>query len=679
VGLKKAGLIVVLMLVLVGFIFTGVFPETATAEPEPEFDGYIVKLRESGARLFSADTSGLDALCPEENLFRADELSDIEELQIHGLVEYAEPNYRVQLFADVNDPYYSRQWNVTEIGAPAGWDSGLSGAGVRIGLIDSGLNIRHEELSGANFSEGENLVDGTSDVTDSMGHGTFIGGVIAAATNNGKGIAGIADRATLVPLKCFSASSDTSVAHVIKAIYRAIDVYDVDVINLSLGLAENLQAFKDAIEYAEKCGVIVVSAVGNNYDTRIFYPAAYNSVIGVGSVDRLGNHSSFSQVNSSVFIAAPGEDLLSLGHDSENSYAQGKGTSHAASHVTALAALALEYNPKLTPAEFRDILAASADDLGTRGYDQYYGHGRINIKRALEELTKYGTGNTPPAAVGQAHSAQASYIAPMVVDMNGWFMDEEGNALTYVVYSSTASGAISINGSELTYRPSAKDADKTIRVVIEARDRESKSELNAILNISVYSDIVPPGGGFDAFGDLKGHWAYGHIAFIVERGLMSGVDSERFAPDINVSRAMFVTILSRLSGESLTGYGHSFSDVPAGWYSDSVAWASSRGIVNGISAASFGPDMDVSRQQIAVFLYRYATLYGLTDGRVRSGVYYGYEDAGNIADWASDAMLWAVSNGIISGTTDSTLNPAGNATRAQAATMLLRFINTFVK
>ena len=678
--MKKTGLVIALMLIFAGLLFAGAFSEPAAAESEPEFDGYIVKLRDiPSTQLFSSMVESLDAVYACDHLYKVNELSEIEELRQRGLVEYAEPNYIVQLFADINDPYYEKQWNVTEIGTPAAWDAGLSGDGVRIGLIDSGLNIGHEELSEANYSEGENIVDGTSDVTDYLGHGTFIGGVIAAAVNNEKGIAGMASRATLIPLKCFSSTSDTSVMHVITAIYKAINVYDVDIINLSLGLAEDLQSFRAAIKYAEESGVIVVSAVGNNYSTRIFYPAAYDSTIGVGSVDRLGNHSSFSQINSSVFIVAPGEELISLGYESADSYAQGKGTSHAASHVTALAALALEYNPKLTPAQFRDILATSADDLGIQGYDQYYGYGRINIKRAVEELQKYGTGNTPPVAVEQTHSAQASYIEPTVIDIQDWFTDEEGDELKYSIYSSTASGTISIDGSQLIYEPSAADAEKSIRVIIEARDREAKSEVNAILNISVYSDAVPPLGGFEAFADLDGHWARNHIAFVVDYGIMNGVDSTNFAPDMAVSRAMFVTILSRMSQESLTGYSHSFSDVPPGWYSDSVAWASSKGIVSGISAGSFGPEMDVSRQQIAVFLYRYAVLYELTGDGSRSGVYYGYEDAGNIADWASDAMLWAVSNGIISGTTDKMLNPEGNATRAQAATMLLRFINTFTR
>ena len=679
--MKKLSLFVVFALIF------SLFPAAGALPPDiggGDFDGYIVKLKDiDGPRLFSDVLKDLDAVCPGENLFRADDPAEIEKLDKLGLLEYAEPNYTVSLFALPDDPLYEYQWALQDIGIEAAWDAGLTGEGVKIALIDSGLNAGHEDLAGVSILQGENFMDGTSDVTDTLGHGTFIGGIIAAASNNGKGIAGMTSDVSLIPLKCFQSTSDTSVEYIYKAIYRAIDYYEADIINLSLGVANNLRAFREAIDYAESRNVVILSAVGNNYNTTLFYPAAYDTVIGVGSVDKRHRHSTFSQINSSVFVVAPGEDLTGLGISSNSAYySEQSGTSFAAPHVTALVAMALDYNPKLTAAQIRDVLAASSDDLGTSGYDHYFGHGLINVEEFVAQLATYGNGNTAPEAVQETHSASALYAGgkseSAVVNMDGWFTDEEGDKLSYVVYSSTAAGKVLIDGSILTFAPAASDADKSVRLIIEARDRELKSEMNAILVVGVTSEGRSE-ESLARFVDLDGHWARKFAAFAVETELINGMDKEHFAPDTTLSRAMFVTLLGRLSGDTMKGYTHEYLDVPDGmWYTDSVAWASFYGIVAGVDPGQFGPDVQISRQQIAAFIYRFAMQYGLIVDSTLPGVYYGYTDTAGIADWAADAMLWAVSNGIIGGRTGTTLDPDGNATRAEAAAILLRFVNTFM-
>lgn len=174
------------------------------------------------------------------------------------------------------------------------------------------------------------------------------------------------------------------------------------------------------------------------------------------------------------------------------------------------------------------------------------------------------------------------------------------------------------------------------------------------------------------FSDVPtGIWYYDSVQYVFSNGLMGGTGNGRFSPDLTTSRGMIVTILYRLEG-SPAASGSMFTDISAGqWYSDGVAWASANGIVTGYPDGSFGPDDTITREQMASIFYRYARYKGY-DVTVRTQLD-RYSDAGQVADYAADAMSWAVGSGIITGTSGTTLSPAGSATRAQAAVILARF------
>ena len=176
----------------------------------------------------------------------------------------------------------------------------------------------------------------------------------------------------------------------------------------------------------------------------------------------------------------------------------------------------------------------------------------------------------------------------------------------------------------------------------------------------------------------SGSWYYDSVAYVYEQGLMGGTGEGRFSPDLTTSRAMIVTILYRLEGSPAVSGGASFADVTAGqWYSDGVAWASANGIVTGYSNGSFGPDDTITREQMAAILYRYARYkdYALSAQAALDG----YADAAQVSAYAADAMKWAVGSGLITGTSGTTLSPAGSATRAQAAVILARFCQTLAQ
>ena len=175
----------------------------------------------------------------------------------------------------------------------------------------------------------------------------------------------------------------------------------------------------------------------------------------------------------------------------------------------------------------------------------------------------------------------------------------------------------------------------------------------------------------------EGDWFYEEVLYAYENGLMNGVGDNRFAPNSATTRGMLVTILYRLEGEPAVTGEAGFDDVAAGqWYTDAVIWAAANDIVNGIGDNQFGPENTLTREQLVTMLYRYAQNKGYDV--TASADLSGYPDAGQIQSWAQEAMTWAVAEGIVEGM-DGNLNPAGNATRAQIATILMRFCEGVAK
>ena len=170
----------------------------------------------------------------------------------------------------------------------------------------------------------------------------------------------------------------------------------------------------------------------------------------------------------------------------------------------------------------------------------------------------------------------------------------------------------------------------------------------------------------------EGDWFYDAVAYAYENGLMDGVGGNRFAPNSATTRAQLVTILYRLEGQPAVSGDLPFTDVEAGtWYTNAVVWAAQNGIVNGVGDDTFAPGNDLTREQLVTILYRYAEAKGYDVSA--SADLAGYPDGEEIQAYAREAMAWAVAENIIQGMEDDTLKPAGNASRAQIATILMRF------
>lgn len=375
--------------------YAAALDETPEESNQPLFDGYIVKLSDDTPLVMTLDA---DTKYDEEgNFLVVDSLEQAEEIP-QDCVEYIEPNYYVELFsADdtlPDDTYYaSYQWNLQQIGAMTAYNRGLYGNGIKVAFVDSGINKSHEDFDSSRITGKNFNIDGKAYDNDSLGHGTFTAGIVGAQTNNGRGLAGIAPKSSIMEYRVFSSGSTTTLDTVVSAINAAVED-GCKVMNLSLGTNASSTTLRDAINRAENAGVIMVAAVGNDGSSTLQYPAAYTDVIGVGSVDSGMIVSSFSQKNSSVFVTAPGGGVASLSNTGTAAYEldlasiSNMGTSYATPVVAGMAALALGYDSDIKESGIRYLLKKTSTDKGTEGYDNAYGYGVVNIDAFVKELQR---------------------------------------------------------------------------------------------------------------------------------------------------------------------------------------------------------------------------------------------------------------------------------------------------
>lgn len=336
----------------------------------------------------------------------------LRRLALDPRIEFAEPNYVRYPTLIPNDPLYSSQWDMTHIGMETYWDVELGDPSVVTAILDTGINLTHPDLmnqiwvnSGENFGnsiddDGNGYVDdyyGYDFAGDGIfplpnaedpipedpfvGHGTHVGGTVAAEQNNSVGIAGEAPGTKLMAVRVLGGilgagySSD-----IVEGILYATD-NGADIINMSLGGGPPSVSEYLALQYAWNNNVFIAVAAGNEaeFGNAISYPASYVFSMSIGATDISDNIASFSNHNSMVEISAPGVNIFSTVPVSFGSYEGGwDGTSMVCPHVAGLAALLYSQHPGITNWQVRSMLRSAVVDPGTPGWDEYFGHGRVD-------------------------------------------------------------------------------------------------------------------------------------------------------------------------------------------------------------------------------------------------------------------------------------------------------------
>ncbi len=304
-------------------------------------------------------------------------------------------------------------------------------------------------------------------------------------------------------------------------------------------------------------------------------------------------------------------------------------------------------------------------------------------------------------ALSGLDAAQTVYAARVGLLAGDWnycdLYEQRGYQRDDVVRFTPGSGFLFLEGSASAAADGGELVDVTDGTSAASLDALSPGHRylageDAVVSVTVLSEaayLAPQGyscavaAGTEAlpFTDIVSTgWYYDYVRYVFSAGLFNGVSETRFSPGASMTRAMLATVLYRLAGspeapaESVSG----FTDVPAdSWYAAPVTWAESAGIVNGMGGGLYMPGVSITREQMAVMLYRYAAGYaGLPV--TAAGDLTVFTDAEQCSEWARDALIWAAGASIIGGRADGTLDPTGTATRAEVATMLQRFSVLFV-
>ena len=394
-------------------------------------------------------------------------------------VEFAEPDllrtFGTPAVMPVNDPYIGYKWDLDNDGtlynstgavvttgatpdADIDWReahqhlNGQTGGSAVVGIMDSGIRADHEDLAGRIDAQ-RDFFAGDNDAADDNGHGTHVAGIIAAASNNGRGVSGVAfgNIRFVIAKVCGQSGFGPFVSYgcplsaIAEGVRWAVD-NGAHVLNLSLGGGSGSSTEQSALQYARANNVLPFCATGNE-NTAVSYPAAFPECIAVGATDWHDGRASYSNYGPQTELVAPGGDdedangysyILSTYHDSPTSYAFMAGTSMATPQVVGLAALLHAIGYTDDDAKLNQLIA-TVDDLGPAGRDDQFGYGRINAYAAV-------AGSAPPPPTNQAPTAAFTHgCTSLACSFNGsGSSDSDGTIVSWAWNfgdGTTASGA----------------------------------------------------------------------------------------------------------------------------------------------------------------------------------------------------------------------------------------------
>jgi thermitase len=335
----------------------------------------------------------------------ADPAVVVDRLEQSAKVAYAEPNFLMEAQGGrPNDAHFPELWGLhnggqtggrrgADIGALKGWARAGVGkypptGGVKVGIVDTGVDVDHPDLAGRTVACREWIapVLQTGGCADDTGHGTHVAGTLGAIANNGTGVAGVAFNSPLVVCRALGGPFEQGR---VSDIAKCIDwtrQNGAEVISMSFagGPSATLRrAVARAWKNGRRRGAVLVGAAGNNGGYQASFPAAYKQVISVAATNDRDQQAWFSNAHSSVDVAAPGIQILST--DRGGGYTRLSGTSMAVPHVSGVAAQLQGDHPRWPARRIRAVIRRTADDLGPRGRDDRFGNGRVDLAKAAQD------------------------------------------------------------------------------------------------------------------------------------------------------------------------------------------------------------------------------------------------------------------------------------------------------
>ena len=382
-----------------------------------------------------------------------------------------------------NDPQYAGAWHLPKIGTPSAWDQ-ASGNGVTIAILDSGVDVSHPDLL-ERLVAGWNHFDNNEDVSDVHGHGTAVAGSAAAAGNNALGVAAVSLQSKIMPLRVTDANGYGYYSLMAAALVTAAD-RGARVASISFLGAAGSATVDSAAQYMRSKGGVVVTSGGNTGSLQADPPRS--SMTTVAATDSNDARASFSSWGDYIDIAAPGINVWTTARG--GSYGPFSGTSASAPVVAGVYALMMSAKPGLSPAALDDILFTTAVDLGGAGWDQEFGHGRVNASAAVSKALQSSApaDSVPPnVAITSPTGGTATGLVPVDVSAS----DASGVARVEL-YANNALVATDTASPYGFTVDAGKYSSAELTLVAKAYDAANNAGESAPVTLSVSNDKMPP-------------------------------------------------------------------------------------------------------------------------------------------------------------------------------------------
>ncbi|PLS17819.1 alkaline serine protease [Bacillus sp. M6-12] len=477
-------------------------------------------------------------------------------------------------------------WSHEKLNLKSKQPSTLSGKGVKIAVIDSGIDFTHPDLK---IAGGKCVLDTADDpfacsnsYKDDNGHGTHVAGIIGAQ-NNSIGVVGIAPNAMIYGVKALDYSGLGTTSTILAAMDWCIQ-NKMDIINLSLSLPVEDLAMKAMIDQAYNQGILIVAAAGNEghtaeSDQTVQYPAKFSNVIGVSATDKYNQVIQNSSIGSEIEFAAPGNAIVSTTpvNIDNDGYGALTGTSMAAPHVTAMAALYMEKYPSLTNKQIRQKLQQNVLDLGEPSRDPLYGFGLIQADTA---------------SMMQAPETKASFIVGEKGKISLTITALPEESAGYNLYRNNR--LIISNGSGKVIEDFGVKGNVEYLLVPLVNGEEIVDQ-SYNLSVSLQSPLIP-----DLNNDL---WYTRNMIYLYSKGIINGYLNGEVRPNKLVTRAEAVAMLGSSLGYSPVKRITKFTDVASDSFASGyIQTAYEQGILNGFPDGTFKPNSPVTRVEMAILL-----------------------------------------------------------------------------
>jgi thermitase len=406
-------------------------------------------------------------------------------LKKHPHIKFAEPDLLLPTNVTANDTYASSAWHLDKMQAPTAWTAS-QGSGITVAVLDTGVDSTHPDLSGQ-LVPGWNMYDNNADTSDVYGHGTMVAGVVAAASNNGVGVTSLAWNAKVMPVRISDPTGMGSISTIADGLIYAAD-HGAKVANVSYAIS-GYATTQSAAQYMKNKGGVTVVSAGNT--GAVDATAANDTMITVSATDSNDALAGWSTFGPVVDVSAPGVGIWTTTRG--GGYGAPSGTSFASPATAGTVALMMAANSQLTPANIESLIKSTAVDLGTAGWDPYYGAGRVNAGAAvLAAATAQSRDTTAPSAAIAAPAGSAIVSGLVPVDVSAF--DDVG--VTRVDLVVNGAPVASDTSAPFAFSwDSTKVADGKATMIAYAYDAAGNYAGSAVVNVTVKNtvDTTAPG------------------------------------------------------------------------------------------------------------------------------------------------------------------------------------------